>query len=100
MHLRSQSDLSELQILANAICQVEVELNHARGAVPEIRRELDFLRDEGAVERIAQVKLATGHRAISLEALIPRLQIVLQEIRELAGDKALERAAAPIVFER
>ena len=100
MQLRTPADSTELQILANAVGQIQAEAVNAEGALREVRKEMDFLKDENATERLAQTKLAVAHRAVKLASLMPRLQAVLTEIESVAGAEAVARASMPVKFER
>lgn len=99
-YLRPAADDSEIRILGNSIGQIEAEISHAEGAIREVAAEIKFLHDEGATERESQFRLAVGHRAVRLAAHMPRLQAVLEQIKEVAGPEALKRASVPVQFER
>jgi len=98
-YVRQAADDSELRILGGSVGQIESEINNATGALREIWAELAFLDGEGSVERAAAFRLAIGHRAHRLGALMPRLEGLLKQIREVAGEEAVRRAGQPIHFQ-
>lgn len=95
----SAPDGTARQDLRNAIGQIEGEYDHLRQALKEITSEFEFLKEENVVERLAEGRLQVGQWGVRLEAVIPKLQTILDGIHELVGPKVMERAAQPPQFQ-
>lgn len=95
MPVRAAAD--EVQFFRNGIGQIVAEVRTVEEAHRVIVGELEVLADEGATDTVASVKLQLAYGALKLEAVLPRLQAVIQGIKEAAGPVFMARAAAPIV---
>lgn len=99
-YTRPEQINDSLQELRNNVGQMEVSINHAKQALREIVEELQPMIEGEAVERLAIARYNIAKQALKLDVYLPRIQAIRDELRNVAGEKAMKDAAKPPVFQR
>ena len=83
--------------LGHSTSQIAAEAADAEHALRELIGDVEFAK-EHAPDQMIHIQFDCARKAIRLRETLPRLEKLLGAMKQVAGEKALKEAEAPVQF--